>query len=251
MGLDPKYKHYLNSSINFLFKRFRLTTYINIFGLSVGFGSFLIAMMFVIDEFSYDKFHNRSNDIFRVVVNWTGDGVSRNWARSSPPIGQLLHEQIPDIEKTVRIRKNSGTDLLEHGDRKFYEENLVFADSTFFEIFNFELVTGDASTILNDKYSIVISEKIAEKYFPNKDPIGELLKYDRRFDLAVSGVMKNAPANTHLQFDCIIPFNLLEEIFSEERLSHWGQFDHYPCHCLQALAFYRLPRNSGNAQLLC
>lgn len=220
-------RYFLRLSLRHLFKKQLGYTLINITGLAVGFATILIAGIYSYDELNYDRFHPNSERVYRLVVDWDGDGVKRNWARSSVPVGRVGDGDVPEIEQLVRVRKNPGTDLLTIANQSFYESQLLMVESGFFDLFGFKLMRGEINKVLSDKFSIVLNERTAKKYFGDQDPLGKVIRYDGRFDLTVTGVVKNPPTQSHIQFDCLLSFNLLDEMFSEGRLNHWGQFDHY------------------------
>jgi putative ABC transport system permease protein len=209
-----------------LFKHHLWYTLINISGLAVGFVCMLAAILYSQDEFTYDQFHPKSENVYRLIVDWDGDGVKRNWARSSFQAGRVADE-IPDIEQLVRIRMNPGDELIEVNDKPYYESKLLLVEPDFFKLFGFQLQRGTADNVLKDKHSIVLTERTAIKYFGSEDPIGKSIRYDGKYDLIVTGVAENPPSQSHIQFEVLISFLLLEEIFSDTRYHHWGQFDHY------------------------
>lgn len=219
--------YFLRLSLRYFSRKQLSYTIVNIVGLAVGFTCVLVAGLYGYDELSYDRFHPDSKKIFRLVVNWSGDGVTRNWARSSIPVGRVGDGSIPEIDQRIRIRKNPGTDLLSVENKDFYESQMLFVESGFFDLFGFQLLSGEPTNVLEDKNNIVLTESTAKKYFGDQDPIGKTIRYDGRFDLKVTGIAKNPPSQSHIQFDCLITFALLEDIFSESRRNHWGQFDHY------------------------
>jgi putative ABC transport system permease protein len=217
----------LKLSIRNLFRKNRIFTIINIAGLAVGMTSLLLVLLFIDDEYSFDRYHKNADRIHRVILDFTSDDAVTNWAKTSAPIGHYLAGAYPEIEQVVRLRKNPGTDLLDHVNTQFYEERIFFADSTLFKVFDFELVKGNSSLALKDINSIVISKSLARKYFHSDDPIGKSFRFNNQTDLTVTGVMEDIPANSHFVADAFISFSSLEELLGEKRLSHWGQFDHY------------------------
>jgi putative ABC transport system permease protein len=226
MALFDRSLYFLRLSLRHLFKKQLGYTLINISGLAVGFSCMLAAVIYSQDEFNYDQFHPQSEEVYRLVLDWDGDGVKRNWARTSYQVGNV-GDQIPDINQLVRIRNNPGTDLIEVDNKPFYESRMLMVEPPFFDLFGFQLKIGDKSKVLNDKYSIVLTEATANKYFGTDNPIGKTVRFDGKHDLIVTGVAENPPSQSHIQFDGLFSFLLLEEIFSESRLMHWGQFDHY------------------------
>jgi len=220
-------RYFIRLSLRHLFKRQLGYTLINIAGLAIGFVSFLAAILFSYDELTYDRFHPNYNQVFRLVVDWDGDGIKRDWARSSVPVGRVSDGTIPEIQERVRIRKNPGSDLLKVDEALFYETQLLLVEEGFFNFFGFELKNGLPEEVLADKYNIVLTESTSRKYFGDSDPIGKTIRYDGKYDLKVTGIAKDPALQSHIQFDVLLSFLLLDEMFSESRLAHWGQFDHY------------------------
>ncbi|MEQ9424339.1 MAG: ABC transporter permease [Cyclobacteriaceae bacterium] len=217
----------LKFALRILFNKSRLTSTINVGGLTAGFLTVLITALYTWDEMSYDRFHPDVENLYRIVVNWDGDGVTRNWARSSNPIGEQIQAYVPEIEAVARIRKNPGTDLLKVGEQYFFEPDLLIVEPNFFEVFGFKLKTGDLQTVLEDKYSVVLTESAAAKYFGAQNPIGKVIEYDNKYSLTVTGIAQDPPTNSHLLFNSLLSFTLLQEMFNERRRTHWGQFDLY------------------------
>ncbi len=220
-------RSFFQLSVRNLFRKNRLFTFINISGLAIGLASLLLVTLFIYDEYNFDKYHRNADRIYRIVLDFTSDGVVTNWAKTSAPIGYYLTGAFPEVEQVVRLRKNPGTDLLSHDEVKFYEERVFFADSTLFNVFDFKLKRGNPSLAMREKNSIVISEELARKYFNTEDPIDKTLRYNNQVDLKITGIMEEVPANSHFIADAFITFSSLDELLGEKRLAHWGQFDHY------------------------
>jgi putative ABC transport system permease protein len=214
-------------SIRNLFRKNRLFTLINICGLAIGLACVFLIALFIHDEYNFDAYHKKADRIQRIVLNFTEEGNTVNWARTSAPIGQYLRGSYPEVEQVVRLRKNPGTDLLSHDDNKFYEERIFFADSTLFDVFDIELLRGEATTALRDKHSIIVTQALAEKYFHGDDPVGKSLRLNNTVDLKITGIISEMPANSHFVADAFITFSSLDETLGERRLNHWGWMDHY------------------------
>jgi putative ABC transport system permease protein len=221
------FRSFLQLSIRNLFRKNRLFTVINISGLAIGLACVILIALFIHDEYSFDSYHEKADRIHRIVLDFSEEGNTVHWARTSAPIGQYLKGAYPEVEQVVRLRKNPGTDLLSHDDIKFYEERIFFADSTLFDVFDIELAHGDASSALNDPNSVIITRDIAEKYFKGNDPIGKSLRLNNTVDLKITGVMNKMPANSHFVADAFVTFSSLDQFLGEKRLSHWGWMDHY------------------------
>lgn len=232
---------FLQLSLRNLFRKNRLFTVINITGLAIGLACLLLITMFIYDEYSFDAYHKKADRIYRVVLDFSEEGNTVNWARTSAPIGQYLSGAYPEVEQVVRLRKNPGTDLMSHDEIKFFEEKVFFADSTLFNVFDFTLSTGNPALALKDKNSIIITESLAKKYFNNDDPIGKTLRLNNLIDLKITGILNEMPANSHFIADAFITFSSLDDLLGEKRLNHWGWMDHYT---------YALLSNGSTAQQL-
>lgn len=221
------FRSFIKLSIRNLFRKNRLFTLINVAGLAIGLASLLLVSLFIYDEYSFDTYNKNADRIYRIVLDFSGEGNTINWARSSAPIGKHLVGAYPEIEQVVRLRKNPGTDLLSHEENKFYEERLFFADSSLFNVFDITLTTGNPAIALRDKNSMVITESLAKKYFNNDDPIGKTIRLNNQIDLKITGVMKEMPTNSHFIADAFVTFSSLDDLIGEKRLTHWGWMDHY------------------------
>lgn len=215
------------SSLRNIIRKNRLITVINISGLAVGLTCFILVALFVNDEYNFDQYHSNYSRVYRIVTDFTSNGNTTNWAKTSAPVGRYLSGSYPEVEQVVRIRKNPGTDLLSHRDLNFYENRIFFADSTLLKVFDFKLSMGDPSTALNRKNGIILSEKLSKKLFGVNEPIGKSVRFNNIVDLEITGIMEEIPSNSHFIADAFITFSSLDDIFGEKRLNHWGQFDHY------------------------
>lgn len=214
-------------SVRNLFKKYRLFTLTNTVGLAISLASVLLISLFIVDEYSFDRYHKKSDGIYRIVLDFKSDGNTVKWARTSAPIGHYLVGAYPEVEQVLRLRKNPGTDLLANSEIKFYEDKLFFADSALFKVFDISLKSGSADHALKAKNSIVINERLAKKYFADEDPVGKGLRLNNQIDLKITGVMKQMPANSHFVADAFITFSTLDDILGDKRLTHWGWMDHY------------------------
>lgn len=218
---------FLRLGLRNLFHKNRLFNSINILGLAIGLASLMLVTLFIYDEYNFDRYHRNADRIYRVVLDFESDGNVTPWAKTSASFGKYLSGAYPEVEQVVRLRKNPGTDLLSYADVKFYEERIFFADSALFRVFDFKLLRGDPLTALAAKNSIVLSVKLARKYFQSDDPINKTLRFNNSVDLKITGIMDDVPQNSHFIADAFITFSSLDDLLGEKRLSHWGQFDHY------------------------
>ncbi len=197
-------------------------TLINIFGLTIGLASSIFILLYVINELSYDKFHEKSDQIYRVWISGSMPATEMRHAVSSAPMAEALLNDYPEVEQSCRLRKAGGW-LVRKGDRVFNEtaNEFIFADSTFFNVFSFELLKGDPLTCLTEPRSIVLTEEYARKYFGNEDPIGQTLKIEQDTSLSViTGVMADFPQNSHFHCKMLGSLNTIGESRSTNWLSH-------------------------------
>ncbi len=195
----------------FAFRNFRKQTMfssINILGLTIGITCCLMIFLFIMNEFSADDFHKNGKDIYRVMRVARNNGETAEIPYLSPPFGPALLNDYPNaVKAAVRVMRDN--DLISYNSISFNEKNIYLTDNNFFNFFDFPLVKGAAATVLKDPNSIVLTETSAKKYFGNDDPIGKILQFNKQQQLKVTGVCKDAPANSHLQFDMVIPLELL------------------------------------------
>jgi len=214
-------KNYLLVALRNLW-RHRGYTLINIFGLTIGIASTIFILLYVINEMSYDRFHAKSDQIYRVWISGSMPATEMRHAVSSAPMAEALLNDYPEVEQSVRIRQAGGW-IVRQGDRVFNEssDEFLFADSTFFNVFSFKLLKGDPKTCLKDPRSIVLSEEYAQKYFGNEDPIGQYLKIEQDTNLSViTGVMEDFPQNSHFHCKMLGSMSTIGDSRSDNWLSH-------------------------------
>jgi len=196
---------------------------INIIGLSFGLATCMIIGLFVLDELSYDRFHEKADRIVRVTFKANMNGNKINEASVMPPTAQTLQRDYAEVLEATRLRLAVALNL-EKNDAIFKETSVAFADSNFFQVFSFPLVKGNPKTALLQPNTMVISEKMAQKYFGNVDPIGKTLK-SKNYDevLEVTGVMAEWPVNSHFHYDFLISMAGL----AEAKVNSWMQSEYF------------------------
>ena len=194
-------------------KKHKGYSFINIAGLAVGIACTIFILLWVQDELSFDRFHENADRIYRVVASTSDDGSPTN-ANGSFGVGPALKKDFPEVIETVRIRKmgQSVKRYIGYKDKKFYESRFFFSEPTVFTVFNFPLVKGDSTTVLNDPNSIVLTEEMAKKYFGNEDPLGKIIEADPYNDgelmlFRITGIAKNVPRNSHFHFDFLASYS--------------------------------------------
>ena len=180
------------------FRKQKIYSSINLIGLAVGITCSFLILLYVIDETSYDKFYKNSGRIYEVVQ---GEELESEITPSI--ISPLFKKGFPEIEESARIYNYTlfGPVIISYQENKFQENSFYFADSTLTEIFSFNFIYGEPFTSLNRPNTVVITEKISQKYFGNENPLGKTIKMNNEQDFEITGVIKNLPSNSHLHFD--------------------------------------------------
>jgi putative ABC transport system permease protein len=216
------YKNYLKIAIRNLFRQ-KTYSFINLVGLAIGMASCILILLWVQDELSYDRFHQLAERLYRVTDHekyTTGEEV--NFAMNPADLAPTLFADYPEIKKVARLRR-VGSTVVQYDEKSFGEENLVCVDPVFLEMFTIPFVKGDANHALSGPSSIIISQKMAQKYFENENPIGKTIRVDNRLDFQVTAVMKEIPSNSHLKIDFLTPFQTLKEFgYQIEGWDNWA-----------------------------
>jgi ABC-type antimicrobial peptide transport system permease subunit len=194
---------------------------LNIAGLAIGMACSILILLWVQDEKSYDRFNTDAADIYRMTPS-VGDFKA---AITPAGMGEGLQYEMTGIKRAVRISKPD-TRLFITGDKKFEEKNSFYVDSNFFQLFSYKLLKGNMSTALLQPDAVLLTEDIAKKYFGNEDAVGKILKTDNNGTCIVTGVLENAPSNSHLQFDVILPMSAIANNNDIKRKT-WGNFNFY------------------------
>ena len=206
-------RNYLKSSVRSLRKRAFFST-LNVAGLALGMAACLLIVQYVVFNLSFDSFHDDPDSIYRVVLGATGDGETTFDAYSYSALAQAIKDQIPEVVETARYHPNFGTATIApmDGDDRvtsFQDEHATYADPSLFQLFNFPMIAGDAETALERPGTVVLSKSAAEKFFGTTDVIGRTLDFRGWMaeTFEVAGVFQDVPANSHLDFDVVVPLN--------------------------------------------
>ncbi|MCB2197677.1 MAG: ABC transporter permease [Bacteroidetes bacterium] len=195
-----------------------LFSFINIGGLALGMALFLLIFQYVRFELNYDTFHKDHENIVRLSYSKLKDGKRAfNSVLTYSGVPARMKEEFPEIIDYVRIAPTFNESLINYKDIYFKEDGIVFADSTLFTIFSFDLIQGDPKKVLNEPFTAVISESIAEKYFGNEDPIGKSFRRGMDQDYTVTGVVKDIPKNSHIKFDFILSHSTMRTLMGVDR----------------------------------
>jgi len=209
-------------------KRNKTFSFVNMVGLIVGMTCFILVVLFVRYELSYDTFNGKADAIYRIYAEFPGvEHLGRSSFGGSPGVmAQTLMDELPEVVSATKIGRHSNT-LIKYRDKAFYE-NGIYADENFLHVFTFPLIQGDPGKALNDPFSVIISQTLAEKLFDHENPIGKTLNFDRQFDLKITGILKDVPDNSHLQFSFMVSFaTLTVNKRALESINHWDAYMYF------------------------
>jgi putative ABC transport system permease protein len=200
-------KNYLRTAWRNM-KRQKGYSVINIAGLALGLASAILIVFYIQHETGYDRFHENAERIFRVVVDATLNQNRVVVPAAQPGLGPTLAKDFPEVAASVRVLPLSKT-LVKGDDRGFYEAGLLYADDSVFDVFTFPLLAGDPKTALTRANTVVLTERMAEKYFRGENAVGKILRFNDEADYAVTGVMQDLPGPSQLQFDFLVSLETL------------------------------------------
>ncbi|MFZ6014307.1 MAG: ABC transporter permease [Bacteroidota bacterium] len=186
---------------------------INLLSLALGLASGILILLYVLDELSYDKFHSKAERIYRVGTEMTdikSGSVNGRIDTNGWPIGALLEKDFPEVEKVVYLHNASNLQINHQGKR--FEERLFYAGKDFFDVFSFSIIKGNAATALSKPNSIVLTESMAKKYFPDTDAIGKSMTFADTLLFEVTAIMNDVPSTSHMQFSMLVSFSTYESI---------------------------------------
>ncbi len=226
-------------------KRNKLAMIVKIFGLAIGLASAILLVTFMLHEWSYDRHFAEADRIYRLNSIWNEQGNSTVYPINLRKAYTVIPEKVAGIEKAVQIYREEGVELIS-GNTRFAQNQLLYVDSTFFDVFDFEAVEGNIKTALNAPNSVVITQKMADKIFGNDGAVGQVLSMNGR-NFTVSAVTNNVPINTHFNFDLLMP------IVSVGYLNNMGGLEFFTYYLLNKGVNYQTVVNNiciTNTQLL-
>ncbi len=203
--------NYLKIAWRNLFKH-RIQSSINILGLTIGILVYLFLYQYVQFERSYDKWHTNVSEIYRLRFDRIYEDKHDKSAGITPFVGPYLKQEFPEVLDYTKLWQFGGNSILQYQDISFRQENIYYADSSFFQVFSYPLKAGSPSQVLSDVNTMVLSERVAQKLFGNEDPIGNTVKFNSGGsfrEYVISGIAENSPENTHLKFDVLLSFKTL------------------------------------------
>ena len=215
-------KNYLKIAFRNLW-RHKVFSFINITGLAVGMAACFLIFLYVSFEASYDSFYGKGHRIYRLVTDVKTPSETIHAGITSWAFAPNIKADFPEVESFVRI--NSTSVSVRKGEKKFQEDRVLWADSTFFKVFDFKLIKGDRRTALKEQFSVVLSKTAAKKYFGDADPLGQtLLLSGEDYTATVTGVMEDVPGNSHIQADMLVSMSTLTQKLNPGQDEQWSNF---------------------------
>lgn len=233
------YKNYFKIAFRQLINN-KFYSAINILGLAIGLTSCFLILIYVQDELSYDRFHEKRDRIYRIVETFkTGEGVITT-GLTPYKLALDLKEQFPEIEKVVRIDYDILSDIVQYGDKEILEKTITSVDPDFFDVFSFKLFQGNPKTALLDPNTVVISDEKAKVYFPTGNAMGKILSFKNPYThniytAKVTGIFEAMPKNSHFHKDFLLS-TATADILIPDRKEQLGWTSHFSYLFLSATA---------------
>jgi putative ABC transport system permease protein len=222
--------------------KFRLYSAVNLIGLAVGIAGSILILIYVYYEYSFDRFNEYADHIYRINQYSLQEGVAPQYVGlTMSPLASALVQDIGEIRGITRVRIFDIKSLFRYEDRSFYISNVAFVDSTIFDIFSFPLIEGDPSSALTRPNSIVLGEEMAKKLFGEVSPLGNTVTWGNGMTLEVTGVMRKIPANSHLILNALVSFDVAERL--------WSWMDNWSLACLATYVRLADGASPGNFNL--
>ena len=219
------FKNYLKTAWRNLLKN-KIFSAINVLGLAIGIAAFLLIVNYLRFEYSFDDFNANKDRICRIPMTVTEtEGQPQAFAFTYPALAPAMKNDFPEVQEAVRFRKRWG--VVQHGDQKIIENGMIYyVDPSVFNVFSFEFEKGAANNAFKQLNDAVITHSTAAKYFGAENPIGKTLHYSDE-DFVVTGVLKDVPANSHIQFNILLNYNKYIQITNGRANTSWGWSDFY------------------------
>lgn len=226
--------YYFKIAIRNILKN-KMFSLINIVGLAAGITSFILILLYVRYEKSYDTIYKRSNHIYRLrYERSSAEGESVKFASCCPPAALRIRELYPEVEKIARIFRYRSTVIF--GERRFYEERMFFAEPEIFEVFDIKFKAGDPSRGISNANCAFVSEAYSKKYFGELDPLGRTITVDKEMSFVITGIFRDIPGNSHFKFDILLSWPNLITHYGPDIESSWGDTGFYTYFILKSTA---------------
>jgi len=214
------FKNYLKTGLRNIFKH-KFYSLINISGLTIGIAAAIFIVIYISDELSYDRFHENIDHMYRVSLHGKLGGQEIETVATCPPLAAAMADEIPEVSASCRLRALGGV-VIRYNDNVYTEDQLFHTDSNFFEFFSFRLLDGDPKSCLVEPQSIVMTKAMAKKYFGEEPAVGKLLTVgDGNETFKVTGVVDEAPSNSHIKFNFLISASTADDLSSGVWLNNY------------------------------
>jgi len=238
-------KNYLKSALRNI-TRNKFYSVLNILGLSIGLISTIFILLYIQDELSFDKYNKNYKRIYRLESDFCVNQKHDKFAVTAIPMAPALKLEYPEIESYTRLLRNEDM-LIKYNGKELYENDIWYADSTYFSIFSCNFIAGVPEKALNEPNTIVLTQKLAEKYFGTENPVGKIITSTGNHGYKVTAVIENLPGNTHLKFDGLISTSSLAK---EVGYKKFNSLDPENFYSVQAYSFILLKPNADIKNIL-
>lgn len=193
----------------------KLYTFVSILSFATALSSAVFILLFLFNELSYDKHHHKYKRIYRLESDFSISERNQKVAKTSYAFGPAFLNEFPEVETFARFFQMNET-VMRYGEKAFFEENILYADSSVFQIFDYHLISGNPATCLSNPSTIVLTKSFALKYFGNENPLGRTIEFQNGLKCLVTGVMEDLPHNSHVTFDALVSFHSQVQILGDE-----------------------------------
>ncbi len=218
-------KNYALITIRNLFRN-KVYSFINVAGLAIGLTCSMLIFLWVQDELSFDTFHPKADRLYQVWINAKFDGEINSWRSVPLPTAEAMKTANSHIQNATVT--NWGGEYLLTVDERPISQHGYYAGSEFLEMFEFPLLQGEATNVLDEPYSIVITQSTAKALFGDKDPMDQVVRFNDAHDLKVTGILKDVPTNSSFEFDFLVPWSLSEQTSDQTKRDqdNWGNYSY-------------------------
>ncbi len=210
-------------------RRYKMYSSINIGGLAIGLAVGILILVWVQDELSYDRFHEKGDNLYKLSVSFISGADVQTWEGMPGPVAVHAVKEIPGVQKAVRTRDNWGDiSTFTYNNNNFFDIKVGFVEPSFFTLFTFPLLKGDAQHPFQDNTSLVVTRSAALKYFGTTDVMGKVISGDGK-NYVVTGVMEDFPEQSSIRYEFMLPFSILQAKFVRNESwtsldDDWGDF---------------------------
>ncbi len=234
-------KNYLIIALRSI-KKHRAYSFINIIGLAIGIAVCMLIFLYVDYELSFDSHIIDKKHIYRVVTHINRPEGQEYTGGAPFPTAAAMRSDFPGLEKSTQTYLDSDV-MITVGEDRYIEDEALFVETMFFELFCADWIQGTMSQAFNDPFTVILTERLADKYYGDTNVIGKVLRLNNKFDLRVAGVVSNPPRVTSIPYDMLISWKTLEAYWNSSRLNRWDFIDG------ESHTFIRLPEYVGTQSL--